>query len=138
MRRAARRKSVSSTLSFSRSDRLQQVVWNLLSSAVKFTPKNGHVQTRLERVNSHIEITVSDTGAGIAAEFLPHVFDRFRQSDGSMTRRHGGLGLGLAIVRQIVELHGGTVAATSGGAEQGATFTVHLPLLVCKAGPSSA
>ena len=110
-------------------DRLQQIVWNLLSNAVKFTPKNGRVQVRLERVNSHIEIVISDTGKGIEAEFLPHVFDRFRQSDGSMTRRHGGLGLGLAIVRQLVELHGGTVSVSSAGANSGATFTVNLPLL---------
>ncbi len=110
-------------------DRLQQVVWNLLSNAVKFTPKNGRVQMRLERINSHVEIVVSDTGAGIEAEFLPHVFDRFRQSDGSMTRRHGGLGLGLAIVRQLVELHGGTVSVSSEGNGHGSTFTVQLPLL---------
>ncbi len=118
-------------------DRLQQIVWNLLSNAVKFTPKNGRIQIRLERVNSHVEIVVSDTGKGIEAEFLPHVFDRFRQSDGSMTRRHGGLGLGLAIVRQIVELHGGTVAAMSGGEDQGATFTISLPLLPVRRETSS-
>lgn len=110
-------------------DRLQQVVWNLLSNSVKFTPKGGRVQARLERVNSHVEIVVADTGKGIEAEFLPYVFDRFRQSDGSMTRRHGGLGLGLAIVRQIVELHGGNVSVESDGENQGATFTVQLPLL---------
>jgi PAS domain S-box-containing protein len=110
-------------------DRLQQVVWNLLSNAMKFTPKNGRVQVRLERVNSHVEIVVSDTGKGIEPEFLPYVFDRFRQSDGSMTRRHGGLGLGLAIVRQLVELHGGTVSVSSAGEGSGATFTVSLPIL---------
>ena len=110
-------------------DRLQQVVWNLLSNAVKFTPKNGRVQVRLERINSHLEITVSDTGIGIEPEFMPHVFERFRQSDGSMTRRQGGLGLGLAIVRQIVELHGGTVSVESAGVDSGASFAVHLPLL---------
>jgi PAS domain S-box-containing protein len=110
-------------------DRLQQVVWNLLSNAVKFTPKNGRVQVRLERVNSHIEIVISDTGKGIEPEFLPYVFDRFRQSDGSMTRRHGGLGLGLAIVRQLVELHGGSAQVESSGEGQGATFTISLPLL---------
>lgn len=108
--------------------RLQQVVWNLLSNAVKFTPRDGRVQTRLARVNSHIEIVVSDTGQGIDPEFLPFVFDRFRQADGSSTRMHGGLGLGLAIVRHIVELHGGSVTADSPGAGQGATFTVRLPL----------
>lgn len=118
-------------------DRLQQVVWNLLSNAVKFTPKDGRIQVRLERINSHVEIIVSDTGRGIEAEFLPHVFDRFRQSDGSMTRRHGGLGLGLAIVRQIVELHGGTVSAISEGENQGATFTVHLPFLPIRREPTS-
>ncbi len=110
-------------------DRLQQVVWNLLSNAVKFTPKGGRVQARLERINSHVEIVISDTGKGIEPEFLPHVFDRFRQSDGSMTRREGGLGLGLAIVRELVELHGGTVHVESEGSGQGSTFTVHLPLL---------
>jgi PAS domain S-box-containing protein len=116
-------------------NRLQQVVWNLLSNAVKFTPKGGRVQVRLERINSHVEIVVSDTGQGIEPEFLPHVFDRFSQSDGSMTRRHGGLGLGLAIVRQLVELHGGTVSATS--SENGATFTVSLPLLPLRVEPQS-
>jgi signal transduction histidine kinase len=110
-------------------DRLQQVVWNLLSNAVKFTPKGGRVQVRLERINSHVEIVISDTGKGIEPEFLPNVFDRFRQSDGSMTRRHGGLGLGLAIVRQLVELHGGVVSVESAGEGQGSTFTVNLPLL---------
>jgi PAS domain S-box-containing protein len=110
-------------------DRLQQVIWNLLSNAVKFTPKGGRVQVRLERINSHIEIVVSDTGIGIDEEFLPHVFDRFRQLDGSKTRRHGGLGLGLAIVRQLVELHGGTVLAENNREGQGAVFTVKLPLL---------
>ena len=111
-------------------ERLQQVVWNLLSNAVKFTPKGGRVQVRLERVNSHTEIIVSDTGPGIAPEFLPHVFDRFRQADSSITREHGGLGLGLAIVRHLVELHGGTVVVESGGAGQGATFRVKLPLMI--------
>jgi PAS domain S-box-containing protein len=110
-------------------NRLQQVVWNLLSNAIKFTPKGGRVQVRLERVNSHVEISVSDTGAGIKPEFLPFVFDRFRQADGTTTRAHGGLGLGLAIVRHLVEMHGGTVTADSPGENQGATFTVKLPLL---------
>ncbi|MBA3765576.1 MAG: response regulator [Acidobacteria bacterium] len=110
--------------------RLQQVVWNLLTNAVKFTPKGGRVQVRLERVNSHIEITISDSGEGISADFLPYVFDRFRQADNSISRRHGGLGLGLAIVRQLVEMHGGTVSVHSGGLEQGATFTVNLPRMI--------
>jgi PAS domain S-box-containing protein len=109
--------------------RLQQVVWNLLSNAIKFTPRDGHVAVRLERVNSHIEIVVSDTGSGISPKFLPHVFDRFRQADQSTTREFGGLGLGLAIVRHLVELHGGTVRAESHGDNQGSTFTVMLPLL---------
>jgi signal transduction histidine kinase/CheY-like chemotaxis protein len=111
-------------------DRLQQIVWNLVSNAVKFTPKNGRIQVRLERVDSHVEISVSDTGQGIEPEFLPHVFERFRQGDSSIARRFGGLGLGLAIVRQLVEMHGGSVAATSPGENQGATFTVRLPLAI--------
>jgi PAS domain S-box-containing protein len=109
--------------------RLQQVVWNLLSNAIKFTARDGRVQVRLERVNSHVEITVSDTGQGIPAEFLPHVFDRFRQADQRTSRKHGGMGLGLAIVRQLVELHGGSVHAASPGVGQGATFTVRLPVV---------
>jgi len=109
-------------------DRLQQVVWNLLSNAVKFTPRDGKVQVQLARVNSHIEISVADTGLGIRPDFLPHVFERFRQADSSMTRRQGGLGLGLAIVKQIVELHGGTVSAFSAGEGKGATFHVRLPV----------
>ena len=108
--------------------RLQQVVWNLLSNAIKFTPRGGRVQIRSERVNSHLEIVVSDTGQGIAADFLPHVFDRFRQADQKTSRQHGGMGLGLAIVRHLVELHGGTVRANSGGEGQGATFTVKIPI----------
>jgi PAS domain S-box-containing protein len=108
--------------------RLQQVVWNLLSNAIKFTPRGGRVQIRSERVNSHLEIVVSDTGQGISADFLPHVFDRFRQADQKTSRQHGGMGLGLAIVRHLVELHGGTVRATSEGVGQGATFTVQLPI----------
>jgi PAS domain S-box-containing protein len=108
--------------------RLQQVVWNLLTNAVKFTPRGGRVQVRLERVNSQVEIAVADTGAGIPPEFLPHVFERFRQADQKTTRHHGGLGLGLAIVRHLVELHGGTISAESGGAGHGATFTVSLPV----------
>jgi len=107
--------------------RLQQVVWNLLSNAIKFTPRGGRVQVGLERINSHIEITVSDTGAGISEEFLPFVFERFRQADQTTTRRHGGLGLGLAIVRHLVELHGGSAHVESLGKGQGAKFTVKLP-----------
>ena len=108
--------------------RLQQVVWNLLSNAIKFTPRDGRVQIRSERVNSHLEIVVSDTGQGISSDFLPHVFDRFRQADQKTSRHHGGMGLGLAIVRHLVELHGGTVRADSEGEGQGATFTVVLPI----------
>jgi signal transduction histidine kinase/ActR/RegA family two-component response regulator len=108
--------------------RMQQVVWNLLSNAVKFTPREGRIQVRLRRLNSHAEIMVSDSGLGIDSEFLPHVFDRFRQADGTRARRHGGLGLGLAIVRHLVELQGGTVSAFSGGPDEGATFTVQLPI----------
>jgi signal transduction histidine kinase/ActR/RegA family two-component response regulator len=111
-------------------DRLQQVVWNLLSNAVKFTPRGGKVQIRLERVNSHCELAVSDSGEGIAPSFLPFVFDRFSQADSSSTRAHTGLGLGLGIVRHLVELHGGTVQAFSPGIGCGATFVVRLPLLV--------
>ena len=113
--------------------RLQQVVWNLVSNAIKFTPKDGRVMVRLERVNSHVEIIVSDTGNGISPELLPYVFDRFRQADGSSTRAHGGLGLGLAIVRHLVELHGGTVEAESAGEGCGSSFTVKLPLQVMHA-----
>ena len=108
--------------------RLQQVVWNLLSNAIKFTPRGGRVQIRSERVNSHLEIVVSDTGQGISSDFLPHVFDRFRQADQKTSRQHGGMGLGLAIVRHLVELHGGTVSASSEGEGKGATFTVMLPI----------
>ena len=110
------------------SDRLQQVVWNLLSNAVKFTPKDGRIEVRLEKIGSYVEIIVQDTGKGIEPEFLPYVFERFRQQDGATTRKFGGLGLGLAIVRHIVELHGGTVWADSKGENQGATFTVRLPI----------
>jgi PAS domain S-box-containing protein len=110
--------------------RLQQVLWNLLSNAIKFTPKGGRVQIRVERVNSSIEISVSDTGKGISPEFLPFVFERFKQSDNSTTRRYGGLGLGMAITRHIVELHGGTIQAESRGEDLGATFTVSLPVSI--------
>jgi PAS domain S-box-containing protein len=111
-------------------DRLQQVVWNLLSNAVKFTNKGDRVQIRLERVNSHVEIIVSDTGAGIRKDFLPFVFERFRQSDTGPARKTGGLGLGLSIVRHIVEMHGGSVDADSAGPGQGSTFTVRLPMMI--------
>ena len=110
-------------------ERLQQVVWNLISNAVKFTPRGGSVRVLLRRVEANVEIVVSDTGAGIRPEFLPYVFDRFRQADATTRRGHGGLGLGLAIVRHLVELHGGTVSADSEGDGQGATFTVVLPLI---------
>jgi PAS domain S-box-containing protein len=116
-------------------DRLQQVVWNLLANAVKFTPRGGQVQVRLERVNSHIELVVSDTGLGIDKDFLPLVFERFRQADAGPTRKSGGLGLGLAIVRHIVEMHGGTVQAFSPGLGQGASFTVSLPVMIMKPAP---
>jgi len=109
--------------------RLQQVVWNLLSNAVKFTPKGGKVDVILQRVNSHIEITVTDSGIGIEPEFLPFLFERFRQANSSTTRTHSGLGLGLSIVKQLVELHGGSVQAQSRGENKGATFIVRLPLV---------
>ncbi|MBD1881536.1 PAS domain S-box protein [Coleofasciculus sp. FACHB-T130] len=111
------------------SARLQQVIWNLLSNAVKFTPAGGQVNIRLERLDSHAQITVSDTGQGIESDFLPYVFDYFRQSDATTTRNFGGLGLGLAIARNLVELHGGTVGVESSGTGMGATFTVKLPLM---------
>ena len=111
-------------------NRLQQVFWNLLSNAVKFTPRGGRVQVLLERVNSHLEVSVIDSGEGISPEFLPQVFDRFRQADASTTRRHGGLGLGLSIVKQLVELHGGSIRAKSPGLGKGSTFVVCLPLTV--------
>ena len=119
-------------------NRLQQVFWNLLSNAIKFTPKGGKVQVVLERVNSHLEVSVADTGEGIATEFLPYVFDRFRQQDASTTRRHGGLGLGLAIVKQLVELHGGSIQVESAGAGHGTTFKVLLPLSVVQPAPDPA
>ncbi|WP_164015112.1 ATP-binding protein [Pyxidicoccus trucidator] len=112
------------------SHRLQQVVWNLLANAVKFTPRGGRVQAFVERRESAVDITVADTGMGISAEFLPHVFERFRQADGGTRRQYGGLGLGLSIVRHLVEMHGGTVTASSRGEGQGATFVVRLPLSV--------
>jgi signal transduction histidine kinase/DNA-binding response OmpR family regulator len=108
--------------------RLQQVVWNLFSNAVKFTPEGGRVKVRLERTDAHAQIIVSDNGQGINPQFLPVIFDRFRQADGSTTRKHGGLGLGLAIARHLIEMHGGTIKAHSEGINQGASFTVQLPL----------
>jgi signal transduction histidine kinase/CheY-like chemotaxis protein len=108
-------------------DRLQQVVWNLLSNAIKFTPVGGRVNVDLYRQADYVRITVRDSGVGIPAQFIPYVFDRFRQADSSTTRAHGGLGLGLAIVRHLIELHGGTVVAESAGKGQGSTFTIELP-----------
>ena len=109
-------------------DRLHQVFWNLLSNAVKFTPAQGRVEVRAERVNSRVEIVVRDTGVGIPPEFLPHVFERFRQADNGTTRESGGLGLGLSVVRYLVEAHGGRVRAQSAGTGHGATFTIELPV----------
>ena len=117
-------------------DRIQQIAWNLLSNAVKFTPKGGRVQLHLRRVNSHIDIIVSDTGEGIAAEQLPHLFERFHQADTGPTRRHAGLGIGLSLVKHLVELHGGKVTAISPGLGQGTTFTVTLPISVMHPAPS--
>jgi signal transduction histidine kinase len=110
--------------------RLQQIVWNLLSNAVTFTPRDGKVQVRLVRVNSHVEAIVSDTGRGIAPAFLPFAFERFRQADARFSREHGGPRLGLAIAKQLAELHGGTITASSDGPGAGATFTVKLPLMI--------
>ena len=115
-------------------DRLQQVVWNLVSNAFKFTPKGGRVEIRLMAVEGDAQIEVSDTGIGISAEFLPFVFDRFRQADSSMSRRHSGLGLGMAIVRHLVELHGGTVSVESAGENQGTTFRLLLSGHTARAG----
>jgi CheY-like chemotaxis protein len=109
-------------------NRLQQIVWNLLANAIKFTPSGGHIEVKVERAASNLQLSVSDTGQGIGASFLPFIFDRFRQADGTTTRQHGGLGLGLAIVRQLVELHGGTIKADSAGDGKGSTFIVKLPL----------
>ena len=111
-------------------DRMQQIFWNLLSNAVKFTPKDGRIQVRLQRINSHVEVVVSDTAGASIRKLLPFIFERFRQGDSSTTREHGGLGLGLAIVRHLVELHGGVVNAYSDGAGKGAEFIVQLPTLV--------
>ncbi|HKZ02297.1 MAG TPA: ATP-binding protein [Pyrinomonadaceae bacterium] len=111
-------------------DRLQQIAWNLLSNAVKFTPQGGSIEVRLQRKTNCVQLDVTDTGVGIASEFVPFAFDRFSQADSSITRSFGGLGLGLAIVRHLVELHGGTVKVVSAGENQGATFTVTLPFVV--------
>jgi PAS domain S-box-containing protein len=116
--------------------RLQQVIWNLLSNAIKFTGKGGRVSITLARINSHVEITVNDTGTGISADFLPYVFERFRQEESATQRLHGGLGLGLAIVKHLVELHGGTIEAKSPGVGGGATFRVALPLTVLNSYPA--
>jgi PAS domain S-box-containing protein len=134
---AAEAKSLQLVASFGRNvgmvsgdpDRLQQVVWNLLSNAVKFTPEGGRVEVSLKRSGAQAELVISDNGAGINQDFLPHVFEHFRQADSTSTRKHGGLGLGLAIVRRLIELHGGTVKAKSAGEGHGATFRICLPLL---------
>ena len=118
-------------------ERLQQILWNLLSNAVKFTGRGGKVQVRLERVNSHVEVSVSDTGIGIAPEFLPHVFERFRQADAGITRERGGLGLGLSIAKQLTEMHGGTIEAASAGLDQGATFRLKMPLMIVHPAPEA-
>ena len=119
-------------------ERLQQIVWNLLVNAVKFTPRGGRVQVHLHRVNSHVQVVVSDTGQGIEPDLLPFVFERFRQGDSSSTRPHAGLGIGLALVRHLVELHGGSVSAESPGPGKGATFTVKLPVAMVMASPPPA
>ncbi|HEX8130664.1 MAG TPA: ATP-binding protein [Pyrinomonadaceae bacterium] len=119
-------------------DRLRQIIWNLLTNAIKFTPEGGRIEVGLEHTNSHVEVNINDTGQGIAPEFLPHIFERFSQSDSSSTRRHGGLGLGLSIVRQLVELHGGTVTAQSPGVGEGTTFKVIFPLMSVCPEPSDA
>ena len=108
--------------------RFQQIVWNLISNAVKFTPKGGEILVCASAVGDDLQIAVCDSGQGISPDFLPQVFERFTQADASSTRRHGGLGLGLALVKQLVELHGGTVEAESAGVGKGSKFTVHLPI----------
>ena len=119
-------------------NRLRQVIWNLLSNAIKFTPKRGHVTITLDCVESLARLTVRDTGEGISAEFLPYVFDRFRQAEGSISRKQGGLGLGLAVVRHLVELHGGNVRANSEGLDKGSTFQVELPMVQERRDPARA
>jgi CheY-like chemotaxis protein len=118
--------------------RIQQVIWNLLSNAVKFTPRKGSVRVSARRTASHVQISVSDTGEGIDPHFLPHIFEPFRQAESPQTRVHGGLGLGLSIVRYIAEAHGGTIAAESEGRGRGATFTVSLPVLSVSAGAEAS
>ncbi len=117
-------------------DRLQQIVWNLLSNAIKFTPNGGQVEVLLQRADPHVRLTVTDTGKGISPGYMPYIFDRFHQADSSSTRRHGGIGLGLSLVRHLVELHGGTVYAESDGEGRGATFTVNLPLRAVRPQPT--
>jgi CheY-like chemotaxis protein len=117
-------------------ERLQQILWNVLSNAVKFTPRGGKVQVRLEEVNSHVEVSVVDTGLGISPEFLPHVFERFRQADAGMTRSTGGLGLGLSITRHLVELQGGRIFASSEGPGTGSTFRIELPVRSIRTTPA--
>jgi PAS domain S-box-containing protein len=120
-------------------NRMQQIAWNLLTNAVKFTPKSGRVHVTVERVNSHVEVAVTDTGTGIAPEFLKRIFERFTQADATTTRKFGGLGIGLSIVKHLVELHGGTIAAKSGGLGHGATFCIQLPLIPAhEEGPSDS
>ena len=118
-------------------ERLQQIVWNLLSNAVKFTPEGGRVELRMESDSERVRIIVSDSGEGIEPEFLPYVFDRFRQADTSVTRRFGGLGLGLSLVKQLTELHGGTISAASEGSGRGATFVLTLPRLASQSATST-
>ena len=118
-------------------NRMQQIIWNLLTNAVKYTPKDGRIHVALQRVNSYVEIAVADNGAGIPPEFFDHIFERFSQVDSSTTRKHGGLGLGLSIVKNLVELHGGTVKAKSAGVNQGSTFIVTLPLVSVRHEPDT-
>ena len=118
-------------------DRLHQIAWNLISNAIKFTPPNGHVWVELTRDEHHVTCTVRDTGIGISAEFLPHVFERFRQADSSTTRAHSGVGLGLAIARDLVELHAGTIEVRSEGRDRGATFVVQFPTVTVTSGPAA-
>jgi len=117
--------------------RMQQIIWNLVANAIKFTPKKGFVQVKLDRVESRAQVTVTDTGEGISPDFLPFIFNRFQQGDGTTTRRHGGLGLGLAIARHLVEMHGGTIAAASEGVDKGSTFTVTFPLVALRSASGS-